>query len=262
MSLGDNYSNNKNTKYSPTVYSRVQFGNSQSSLDPTYLSVRYWKNLMCVQISPRKNTGNDDVEYDYENSISIYLNMTKAIMLSDILKKFKENPKEYNQSGVNSNNKIILIDDGSNYNVQSPVITISSVNNETGEIEASYAYEFKSDFYFGLKNYNSGNYDKISFRNVELDKFIIALDEYVKSQSMAMAYSVYMQSYYNGNAVTTMKDQVSAIAKKLGVSVENGKYTGNSYFNKNNNNSNSNITNDETTSMSIDDIISDNDMSF
>lgn len=246
MSLGNTYNNSGNTTaqkvYDPTVYSGYRMNNAESTVDPTCLTFRFWKNNLCVSIFPRKNTGNDEVQFDTENGITIYLSHTKARILAEELKLFLRNPATYNRVGVPSGQAAISISNGAEYGKDSPILTIRKVD-ENGNIVSEFAYEFKRDFHFAIRNYDGKNFDKAfdEYKNIEIEQFITVLEEYYKAATNAVAFTVMEQRKYSN---ARLENKIDAIASKLGVEVAkpNGgrKFNNNSYFNGNNSGSNNN----------------------
>ena len=261
MSLGSTYNNNQQQKSGPevTVYSGYRMNNAESKIDATCMTFRFWKSNLCIGIFPRKNTGNDEVAFDMDNGITIYLSHTKARILKHEIEGFLENPLANKSVGVPSGQALITISDGTEYGKETPMLTIRKIG-ENGEILASFAYEFKRDYYFSVRNYNEkdGKYESVfgDYQNIELEQFITVLDEYIKASTNAVAFTVMDQRKYS-NART--ENKLDAIAAALGVdtakSSNNGgrKYSGTSYFN-NNNSSQSSSSSVGYESASIDDL--------
>lgn len=252
MSLGGTYNNNQNNNRNTpdvTVYSGYSVSNAESQIDATRLSARFWKGNLCLSIFPRKNTGNDEVTFDTDNGITIYLSHTKALILKNELKLFLEDPVNYNSNGVSSGSAAITISNGVEYGKNTPVLTIRKVN-EGGAVVASFAYEFKTDYYFAIRNYNGRNFDSAydEYKNIEIQQLIILLDEFVKASTNAIAFTVMDKSKYDVNRMTAKLD---AIAASLGVELPKGgtqkRFSNSSYFN---NNSNPNSSNNPSSGVS------------
>ena len=158
MAFGSTYNNNKKESNIPelTVYSGYRFNNAESKIDATCLTFRFWKGNLCVGIFPRRNTGNDEISFDMDNGITIYLSHTKARILKHELELFLSDPITYNSVGVPSGQAAITISNGSEYCKNNPVITIRKVT-ETGEVVASFSYEFKTDMHHSIRNYDGKN---------------------------------------------------------------------------------------------------------
>lgn len=247
MSLGNTYNNNQNNSKTPavSVYSNYRMNNAESKIDATCITFRYWSNTLCISIFPRKNTGNDEIAFDMDNGITIYLSHTKARIFKHELEMFLRDPVTYNSVGVPSGQSVITISNGIEYGKDNPVITIRKIN-ETGDVIASFAYEIKRNYHFSIRNYNDREkrYDTCydDYQNIEIEQLITLLDEYVKASTNAVAFSVVdQQQRYSLNR---MENKIDAIASELGVEVNrNGsgkrKYSSSTFFNNNSNSSSS-----------------------
>ena len=253
MSLGNTYNNNQGNKNDPnvTVYSNYRMNNAESLIDATCLTFRYWKQSLCIGIFPRKQTGNEnDVAFDMDNGITIYLSHTKARILKAELENFLRDPITYNGSGVPSGQAVITISNGLEYGKNTPVLTIRKVD-ENGNVNSAFAYEFKTDFHFSIRNYDGRNFTSVydDYKNLEIEQMITVLEEYIKASTNAVAFSVKDQ-YKFADARNT--NAINAIAEKLGVelrSSNNGarRFNNSSYFNNaSNNNSNSGYSSPST----------------
>lgn len=239
MALGNTYNNNQGRSNTPelTVYSGYRMNNAESKIDATCMTFRFWKSNLCIGIFPRKNTGNDEIAFDMDNGITIYLSHTKARILKHELELFLSDPIKYNSVGVPSGQAAISISNGSEYGKNNPVITIRKVA-ETGEVVSSFAYEFKTNFHYAIRNYDGKNFDSAyeDYKNIEIEQLITVLDEYVKASTNAIAFTVMDQRKYS---FTRLESKIEAIASSLGVDTakssnnNRGRYTSTSYFNNN-----------------------------
>ena len=247
MALGSTYNNNQggNRSTTPeiTVYSNYRMNNAESKIDPTCMTFRYWKSNLCIGIFPRKNTGNDEISFDMDNGITIYLSHTKARILKNEIEMFLKDPVTYNSVGVPSGQAAISISNGSEYGKDNPVITIRKVS-ETGEVLASFAYEFKTNFHYSIRNYDGKNFDSVyeDYKNIEIEQLITVLDEYIKASTNAIAFTVMDQRKYS---FARLDSKIEAIANSLGVDIaksgsSNRRYSGTSFFNNNSGSDNSN----------------------
>lgn len=245
MSLGNTYNNNQNSKTSNlSVYSAYRMNNAESKIDATCITFRFWAGNLCISIFPRKNTGNDEVLFDMDNGITIYMSHTKARIFKHEVEIFLSDPVKYNSVGVPSGQAVITISNGAEYGKDNPVITIRKINSDTGEVIASFAYEFKRDYHFSIRNYNDRDRTFEScyedYQNIEIEQLITLLDEYIKASTNAIAFTVVDQQKYS---LSRMEDKINAIAANLGVELPNKggnkrRYNGNTFFN-NSNSSNS-----------------------
>lgn len=259
MSLGSTYNNNQQNKQQPefSLYSNYRMNNAESKIDATCITFRFWRTNLCIGIFPRKNTGNDEVAFDMDNGITIYLSHTKARILKHELELFLKDPIAYNAVGVPSGQAAITISNGAEYGKDNPVLTIRKVS-ETGEVVSSFAYEFKRDYHFSIRNYDGKTYDQAydDYQNIEIEQLISLLDEYCKASTGAIAFSVLDQRKYSHQRV---ENKIDAIASSLGVEIAksggNGqrKYN-NTFFNSNNSNGGSSAGEASYTQATIDDL--------
>ena len=217
--LGETYNQNESKKqqYSPTVYSPYRMSNVEDSIDRSCINFTYWNNTLKISIAPKKPSNNDEVSFDYENAIAIYLNHTKARILHDEICKFQEDPEKYNSSGIPSGQGLITISNGKEFGIACPCIVIRKVD-ESGMPTSSYAYQIKNNYYYSIRNYDEkkGTFDKVTsdYANIELEQIKTLLMEYYKAMTGAIAYSVLDQNKYDTSRMSTKIDQ---IASKLGV---------------------------------------------
>lgn len=238
MSLGSTYNNNQNNDRETnkvSVYSNYSFANPDSTVDASRLGFRFWSGMLCITIAPKKNTGNDKVEYDRDNGITIYLPYRTADILKRELQNFLKDPVKYNCCGVPSGQAVITISNGIEYGKNSPVLTIRKVS-ESGEVVSAFAYEFKTDINYSIRNYDGRNFDTVhdDYRNLEIEHMIILLDEFVKAMTNAIAYSVVDRTQFTDNKI---ENKLNAIMDKLGIEQSSGygnrrTYSNNSYFNQ------------------------------
>ena len=254
MALG-NYNNSNKAEYKdPTVYSNYTFSNPESKVDATKLSFKYWKNSLAISISPRKNTNDSTISYDYQNQITIYLSHTKARILAEQIKALLSDEK-LDSVGVNSGSSIITINRGTKYGTSNFVMEIVGLG-EDGSATGSIAYEFKGNgYHYGICNIeNNGGalgFDRIDYNTLELEQLITLLEEYYKAMTGAVAFSVVDQNKYGSDRT------IDKIAEKLGVNQNNGNgnnYNRNSYFDNPNNARNTSSANTNIDQVGIDEI--------
>lgn len=242
----NNYNNQNNkTDYSPTVYSPYRMNNGSSTVDPTCITFSMWNSTLKISICPRKNNGvgNDEMQFDMENGISIYLSHTKARMFHEIIKKFRTDPVTYNESGVPSGSGFITISNGESFGTTNPCIVIRNID-QSGVTQTEYVYEMKcKDFYYGIYNFNSkdGSYNTNyeDFSNIELDQLEAMLEQYYTAMTMATAFTVVNQQRFENNRVSS---KLNSICDKLGIETarSGNKFKNQSYFSGNNESSNRN----------------------
>lgn len=218
MALGDIANNNQQKgKNNPVVYSQYGFGNSESTVDPTRLSTSFWNGMLKLTISPKKGMkANGAVEWDDENSISLYLTHTKARILHDEILLFMQNPEAYNNLGIPSGAGLISISNGRELGISTPCLIIRKLNSDNGQVEASFAYEFKQDYHYSIRNFDesTSDFDKIYHNNLELEQLLCLLRTYFEAMSGAVAYTVIDNMKYDTSRLNT---KINAISEKLGI---------------------------------------------
>lgn len=247
MSLGNTYNNNQGRQSNPivdgTTYSDYRMNNPDSTIDASCLAPRFWKQNLCLSIYPRKKTGNDEIVYDMDNGVTIYLSHSKALILAEELKLFLKDPITYNCNGVNCGSAVATISNGAEYGKNTPVLTIRKMD-ENNNVVASFAYEFKTN-YFSIRNYDGAtNFDTIydGYENIEILQLITLLEEYCKAATKAVAHTIHSSNY----GLVRVNNTIESIAQNLGVEVRgasNGqrtRYNSNSFFGGNGNNSGNN----------------------
>lgn len=238
MSLGSTYNNNQNNNQRPEnnvqVFSPYRMNHGESEIDATCITFRFWKTNLIIGIFPRKNTGNDEMTFDMDNGISIYLSHTKARILKHELELFLKDPVTYSSVGVPSGQSIIYISNGTEYGKETPVLTITKVD-ESGKPVSSFAYEFHRNFHFSIRNYSVDSFDRVydEYNTLEIEQLITLLDEYVKASTNAIAFTVMDQRKYS---VARTDAKIDAIAASLGVELpkaggRRGSFNNSSFFN-------------------------------
>lgn len=252
----NSYSNNKdaNKPYEPTVYSAYRFNNGESSVDKTCLTFSVWKQMLKIGISPRKE-GSEEMVFDMDKGLAVYLNHNKARILANELRNFLRDPETYNGCGVPSGQGIISISNGNEFGANTPVLAIRKLD-ESGNVVSSFAYEFKTGYYFSIRNYNGGmqfTRETASYDTLEIESMILLLDEYCKAMTYMLAYSIMDANKYNNDR--TYK-QLTSIAEKVGVEVGRSSSKGSNYSSSTNffNNAAAATSDTSYTSASLDDI--------
>ena len=80
--------NNNDKQPTNTTYSPVSFSNPEA-LDGSRLNINYFNKLLQVTIQKRNGTKNDFATYDTENTADIYISITKAKVLYDLMQMMK-----------------------------------------------------------------------------------------------------------------------------------------------------------------------------
>lgn len=237
MNLNNNYNNETREPYRPTVYGSYSCTNLQSKVENSKLSFSYWKGLIKVNIiNPKANNAKSDfTEWDTDNSIYGYLTPFKArILASGIDQLINKNVSNY---GVKIKNGILYVTRGSEFGAPDDIfVLVIKYVDDNGNVVASSAYEFASEYHFGITNYNSDakSFDTDFMGSIfELNMFKQTLLNYANAADSAMAASVC--DTMNNCITGSMYKKLDAIGGKLGVQ-SNTKYgsSNSSYFNSNN----------------------------
>ena len=241
MSLGDTYNNPnpiRKTENTLTIYSGYRFNNPTSDIDKTSLSFRFWNGNLVISIAPKKESNNDEVVWDNDAAVAIYLSHTKARILKAEIENFLKDPVTYDGCGANTNQGIITIGNGSEYGRSAPVVTIRKID-EAGNVVSEYAYEFKRDFYNSIRDYHGDKEYTISYEdynNIEIEQFVTVLDQYILSSTNAVAFSVMNQRQFSANRVERKIDEIATALGVENKQSNNGcrRYNSTSYFNNEN----------------------------
>ena len=233
MALYGSFANS--TTASPTVMG-FSFFNRESIVDKTMLSFSMWKTTIKLGIYPLIESENDEVRYDRKGGTVIYLTPMKAWEFAQLLKMYRKDPKSAHRKGLPAGQSLITIEDpsdpkGFNKPGAGPCIVIRKINPDSGNMEASYAYETRKDNGTIVDAYDekTGKFEQtIEFPFIELDMIIMQLETYTKAMTNAQAFAT-------ADALATPLDK---IATKLGVDLNAGfngagSYKNNSYFTPN-----------------------------
>lgn len=245
-----------------TTYSGISFSNPESSIGQTKISISYFNKVMKVSISARNNNGsnNDYATYDNDNAVVVYVSNIKARILYLLIKKLINEPDTHNVC-VELKNGLMKISDGTEYGSQNYCISILYAS-EDGSVH-EIVYETKTKFHTGAVNYTNGTYQTESFDNIELDTFAMALDEYYKASSYAIAASVWEANMYRHEYEINL---IKSIAEKCGAQVGNASnsakfnnktfLSGNGTSQQNNTNNSNSVIPKEYETSTFDDIAS------
>lgn len=245
MALGNYNQGDSNQKkgYEPVLYSQYNTSNRQG-IDPSALSYQFYGGLLKISISPMKLgvKAEDTLDiWDHENSGSIYLPHTKARMLIDEIKYVLNHPDDIYNGGVPAGNALISFSTGKELGADGPCLIIRRLDVNTGEPTSSYAYQFKTDHYFGIRNFNPKdpiNYMKQNYPNLEIEMFVDLLEQY---STYSCGAASYLQMYAQRFDTSRMNTKIGLIMDKLGIEnkpeySKKGNYGG-SFFAKDNNQS-------------------------
>lgn len=206
------YSNNDKSPIC-TTYSGISFSNPESSIGQTKISISYFNKVMKIAIAARNNNGsnNDYATYDNDNAVCVYVSNIKARILYLLIQKLINEPDTHNVC-VELKNGLIKVSDGSEYGSSSYCISISYAS-EDGSVH-EIIYQTKEGYHTGAANYENGSYQTVAFDDIELNAFMMALDEYYKASSYAIAASVWEANMYRHEYESNL---IKSIAEKCGV---------------------------------------------
>lgn len=209
--------NNNDKAPTCTTFSGISFSNPESNLGQTKISIGYFNKIMKISIAARNNSGsnNDYATYDNDNAVSVYVSNTKARILYLLIQKLINDPDTHNVC-VELKNGLIKVSDGSEYGVSTYCISISYAS-EDGSVH-EIVYQTKDGFHTGAVNFANGSYQTVAFDDIELNTFAMALDEYYKASSYAVAASVWEANMYRHEYEINL---IKSIAEKCGVQSNN-----------------------------------------
>ena len=241
MALGNYNNNDSNQKkgYEPILYSPYNTSNREG-IDPSALSYQFYNGLLKISISPMKaGAKKDDVDvWDHENAGAIYLTNVKARLLADEIRYVQAHPDEIYNAGVPAGNCLVSFSTGKELGAAGPCLIIRKLDTNTGEPVSSYAYQFKDNHYFGVRNYdpkNPAEHVEYNYSNTEIDMLLDILTQYSVSASGAAAY---MNMYANKYDTSRLNTKIGLIMDKLGIESKpeysKGNNGGSSYFNNTN----------------------------
>lgn len=248
--------NNNDRQPTNTTYSPVSFSNPEA-LEGSRINVAYFNKLLQISIQKKNGTKGTYATYDTDNQVSIYVSITKAKMLYDLIQKMKSDESIHNVC-IETNKGLLMVSDGSDYGVNSPCISISTAD-EAGNV-ATAVYQTKAQYHKGAYNYSmdTKEYKDQYFDDLELEIFENVLIQYYNAGTYAVAATVMEANMYKHNA---MRNVISAIAEKVGADTGSGNggcYSNKSQFlggNGSNNNGNGMVgTSKEYEAASFDDI--------
>lgn len=235
MALGDSYNNNSKNNSTPTLYSNYKLS-SQEGVDPSSLSASFFSNMLKLSISPLKQNNGDQIAYDHDNAIAVYLTHTKARLLYNEIKEFMKNPAGNNNVGVNTGKDgLVMFSDGKELGTTNYCLIIRKIDQDTGAVNASYAYEFKSNYHYTIRNFNqdTSQFDKFFYDNLEVDQFLTLLQTYYEAMTGANAFATLDAFKFNYSKLNT---KIESVMSHLGIDYKTqkgGSYSsGDSYFNK------------------------------
>lgn len=227
MALGD-YNNGDNAKrkyYEPDVASSYGVSNTDG-VDPSALSYRFTLGMLVVSISPMLPSAKpDDARlWDHDNKVSIWLTHSKAKMLLEEIEYIQAHPDTVNNGGVDTRSGgLISFSIGKELGASGPCLIIRKIDQDSGEAVSTYAYQFKTDYYRSIRNYNPSapnESERVNYPNMEVEEFKDLLRTYASSIGGSQAYA---NMYYQRFETNKMNTKIRLIMDKLGI--ENPEYS-------------------------------------
>lgn len=239
MALGQglfNRNGNSNQKKTINVYSNYRMTNSKdvSNYGGSSIGFVFWQGTLKIGIAPLKMVSGQDYPMpDRDREVSAYLKHTKARILAKEIRRFLNG--ELTSVGITTGaNTFITVSDGSDFNLEQPVICIRKLNKDLSALEEEILFICRNDLHFSVHNFDKatfdGDKDFDTYKNMDLEDFVLVLEEYARSMTNATAYSVHETAQYvNSN----MNASIEAIAEKLGVNSNAGTSFGSGSSNSN-----------------------------
>ena len=242
MALNDNfntYNNNSQAgKPSVNVTSAYRWYNDESTIDPTRLTAKMWGNSLQLELAPKKNDGGNGefAEFDDKNTVKIFLNHTKARMLYNEILNFLNDPEKYNSSGVTSGTGLITISNGKEFGTNKTCLIIRRLDPESGMVTSSFAYEFRTNYHYSIRNYNerSNAFEKefASYDSLELDQLLTLLQSYYEAMTNTIAFSVLNAMNYDNKTNYKLDGICEALGVQVGGGFKPSPQKSRSYFDK------------------------------
>lgn len=217
--LPNNHNAQNNYSFNPSVEGLKLINVESDAISKSALSCSIWNNLLKINISNAVREENGRYTIDTSCDTPIYLSVTKAAMLSDILKKFLANKEIMNGYGIVCGKSLITINYEKPSSQTNHISAIRIIRFDTENIVSmANVYQFHTDYYpiinnvsinNGVVNY-SNNYSK--YNDIEIKLLITQIDEFIKSMMYSYSYSYLhsmtpiVNSIYNG--IDTIVDKV------------------------------------------------------
>jgi len=228
MAFGDN---NDKKYYEPSVYSAYSMSNTEG-IDPSAMNFQFVNGLIKISIAPLLPDAKpgDKVLWDKDNAACIWITHTKARMLASEIRALRDNPEDFNNGGVPSGAEgLISFSNGKELGATGPCIIIRKLNSENGEVTSTYAYQFKQDYHYSIRNFSTETkeFDKNFYPDLEIDQFIDVLDTYYTNMTGALSYATLYGAKYD---IQKDHTKMKLIMGKLGIE-QSGDYSGGGGYN-------------------------------
>lgn len=221
------YNNNQDRPITNT-YSSVSFANGTSKIMPTRFSINYFNKVMSISIALRNNDPSEQIpRFDNEHQITVYVSYLKAKILHDAIVDMLATKK--NNVCIELKNGLLKVSNGIEYGSESPCFTITYADDKGKTNEVIYQ---TNTHYTAAYNYTGDSFSTMAFPNLEIDTFVMALEQYYLASSYAIAATVKESNAYNH------KNIIDAIKGNTGSSRPNS-YSNRTFLSGNGNNSGS-----------------------
>ena len=215
---------NNNSKDAPTVntYTPISFANPNSPIMPSRFSISYFNKVMCISIALRNSDPSQkDAKYDNDHKISVYISYIKAKILHDMIIDMVNTKK--NNVCVELKGGLLKVSNGIEFGSESPCISITYADENKNTTEVIYQ---TNNNYTGAYNFSNNSYSTMNFPMLELDTFVMVLEQYYIASSYAIAATVKEASIYQHKAI------IDAIRGNTGGSSNSSRPNAGSYNNK------------------------------
>ena len=200
------YSNNDNKPVINT-YSAISFINNESQITGCSMSISYFNKMMVLSFVINSKSFNQQ-----QDQLKIYISYMQAKKLADTARKMFNDPDSgINNVCIETKYGLLKISTGKEFNVDSPCISVIYITKDGNTQEI--IYQTKSSYECAY-NYQNGEFSKINYPMMEIETFILALEEYYRAANYAIAASVHEASLYRD---TSKYEMLRAIAGKVGV---------------------------------------------
>ena len=220
--------NGNDNKPTINTYSAISFSNNESQITGCSVSISYFNKMMVLTFVVNSTKGFSN----QQDQLKIYLSYMQAKKLANAARQMFNDPKSgMTNVCIETKYGLLKISDGKEFNVDSPCISVIYITKDGNTQEI--VYQTKSNYECAY-NYQNGEFSKVNYPTMEIETFILALEEYYKAANYAIAASVHEASLYRD---TARNELLRAIGTKVGARGNgngNGNNSGgyNNYFNQ------------------------------
>ena len=217
MSLGDSRSSaeNKNKIYEKQYSSRFSVRDYQHNTNKV-LNYSYKNGMLIISIDKIKDGG-----FEYETIVDAWITPTKAKLLLQAIKDFKEAKKLPANagfgiaSGMGETQRAFILRSDENGN---PMVTIGKFNGNNGEWIVVEDFRFNNDnfhFYLNWEDYkNNGSASSTYYNNIEFEQLEQIVSNFANNMDGAIAYSTVDMLKFDFRGIL---NKINPIYDKLGI---------------------------------------------